>query len=187
MASERARALREGRRRAQFAKFGLVQLNLIPLVDTFVAIVFFSLTAATVGDLAPILNGVTLPQAKVGAAAHQELTLGVSSRPAQVIFNGRPVMSVNEAATATSNVDNQPLVVPRLFAALKSAADSIRQANGVSPNESVTTPLAIQGDKTMRYDLLQRLLQTARLAGFRSVTLQVQRATEQGAAPTVTM
>ncbi len=187
MASERARALREGRRRAMFQKFGLVQLNLIPLVDTFVAIVFFSLVAATVGDLAPILNGVTLPQAKVGAAAHQELTLGVSSRPAQVIFNGRPLMSVSAAAAAVSNVENQPLVVPQLYAALKTTADSIRQANGTSPNESVTTPLAIQGDKTMRYDLLQRLLQSARLAGFRTITLQVQRATEQGAAPTVTM
>ena len=187
MASERARALREGRRRAMFQKFGLVQLNLIPLVDTFVAIVFFSLVAATVGDLAPILNGVTLPQAKVGAAAHQELTLGVSSRPAQVIFNGRPLMSVSAAASAVSNVENQPLVVPQLYAALKTTADSIRQANGTSPNESVTTPLAIQGDKTMRYDLLQRLLQTARLAGFRTITLQVQRATEQGEAATVTM
>jgi biopolymer transport protein ExbD len=187
MASERARALREGRRRAMFQKFGLVQLNLIPLVDTFVAIVFFSLVAATVGDLAPILNGVTLPQAKVGAAAHQELTLGVSSKPAQVVFNGRPLMSVSAAASAVSNVENQPLVVPQLYSALKTAADSIRQANGVSQNESVTTPLAIQGDKTMRYDLLQRLLQSARLAGFRTITLQVQRATEQGAAPTVTM
>jgi hypothetical protein len=39
----------------------------------------------------------------------------------------------------------------------------------------------------MRYDLLQRLLQTARIAGFRTITLQVQRATEQGDAATVTM
>jgi biopolymer transport protein ExbD len=70
---------------------------------------------------------------------------------------------------------------------LKLAADSIRQASGTSPNESVTTPLAIQGDKTMRYDLLQRILQSARLAGFRQITLQVQRTTEQGQATTVTM
>ena len=187
MPSERARALREGRRRAQFQKFRLVQLNLIPLVDTFVAIVFFSLTAATVGDLAPVLNGVSLPQAKVGAAAHQEITLGVSSRPAAIVFNGRQLMSVSAAAQATSNVPDQPLVVPQLYTVLKSAADSIRTANGTSQNESITTPLAIQGDRTMRYDLLQRLLMTARLAGFRNVTLQVQRVTEQGQTTTVTM
>ena len=42
MLTERTRAIREGRRRTQFQKFHLVQLNLIPLVDTFVAIVFFS-------------------------------------------------------------------------------------------------------------------------------------------------
>jgi len=187
MASERMRAIREGRRRSQFQKFRLVQLNLIPLVDTFVAIVFFSLTAATVGDLAPILTGVSLPLAKVGAPAHQELTLGVSSRPAAIVFNGRPLMSVTAAATATSNYPEQPLVVPQLYTALKTVADSIRGANGIGQNESVKTPLAIQGDKTMRYDLLQRLLQTARLAGFRTITLQVQRAAENGQATTVTM
>lgn len=187
MMSERTRAIREARRRSQFQKFRLVQLNLIPLVDTFVAIVFFSLTAATVGDLAPVLQGVSLPQARVGAPAHQELTLGVSSRPAAILFNGRQLMSVNAAAQATSNNPDQPLVVPQLYSALKTAADSIRQASGTSPNESVTTPLAIQGDSTMRYDLLQRILQSARLAGFRQITLQVQRATEQGQATTVTM
>jgi biopolymer transport protein ExbD len=187
MLSERTRAIREGRRRSQFQKFRLVQLNLIPLVDTFVAIVFFSLTAATVGDLAPILTGVSLPQAKVGAPAHQELTLGVSSRPATLVFNGKALMSVSAAAQATSNYPDQPLVVPQLYSALKTAADSIRRVNGTSPNESVTIPLAIQGDKTMRYDLLQRILQSARLAGFRQITLQVQRTTEQGQATTVTM
>ena len=102
MLTERTRAIREGRRRTQFQKFHLVQLNLIPLVDTFVAIVFFSLTAATVGDLAPILTGVTLPQAKVGAPAHQELTLGVSSRPAAIVFNGRQLMSVDRSCIRCS-------------------------------------------------------------------------------------
>ena len=43
----RARAAREGRRAAQFAKFRMTELNLVPLVDTFVAIVFFSLLTYT--------------------------------------------------------------------------------------------------------------------------------------------
>lgn len=187
MASERARAMRESRRKAQFSKFRLVQLNLIPLVDTFVAIVFFSLTAATVGDLAPVVKGVDLPSTKVGGAAHQEVTLGVSSQPAAILFQGKNVMSASAAANATSNVAGQPLLVPQLYTVLKASADSIRQANGQDANAAVATPLAIQADKTMRYDLLQRLLMSARMAGFGKITLQVQRETEQGAAPTVTM
>lgn len=187
MLSERHRALRENQRRAQFAKFRMIQLNLVPLVDTFVAIVFFSLTAATVGELAPVLSGVDLPSAKVGMPAHQELTLGVSSRPEAIVYNGRPVMSVTAAAAATSTDPSQPLLVPQLFTLLKATADSIRRNNSLGQDESVEVPLAIQGDRTMRYDLLQRLLQTARLAGFRKITLQVRRATEQGNPPTVTM
>jgi biopolymer transport protein ExbD len=187
MASDRARALREGRRKAQFAKFHFVQLNLVPLVDTFVAIVFFSLTAATVGELAPVLNGVQLPEAKVGLPAHQELTLGVSSRPAAIMFNGHQVMSAQAAATAPSKNPDQPLIVPQLLTVMQAAADSLRKANGTAADRPLGVPLAIQGDRSMRYDLLQRLLQTARLAGFQRITLQVRHATEQGSAPTVTM
>lgn len=187
MASERARSMREGRRKAQFAKFRLVQLNLVPLVDTFVAIVFFSLTAATVGDLAPVLNGVDLPTTKIGGAAHQEMTLGVSSKPGAIVFNGHNVMSAAAAATAPSNYPGQPLVVPQLLTAMRVSSDSVRKATGRDANGPVGIPLAIQGDKTMPYHLLQRLLMTARAAGFTQITLQVQRETEQGAAPTVTM
>jgi biopolymer transport protein ExbD len=187
MASERARMLRESRRKAQFAKFRLIQLNLVPLVDTFVAIVFFSLTAAVVGELAPVLNGVELPEARVGQPARQELTLGVSSRPGAVVFNGRSVMSPAAAATAISNVPEQPLIVPQLLTVMRAAADSIRQANGLAATAQLGVPLAIQGDRTMRYDLLQRLIQTARWAGFQRITLQVRRSTEQGSAPAVSM
>jgi biopolymer transport protein ExbD len=171
----RAKSMRETRRVQQFAKFRLVQLNLVPLVDTFVSIVFFALTTATVGELAPIVNGVALPETKVGAPAHQELTLGVASNPASIIYNNQPVMSVAQAASATSNFPGQPLAIPALYSRLKASADSIRQQNGTAADESVETPLAIQGDQTMRYDLLSRVLQTARLAGFKNVTLQVKR------------
>ena len=186
MASERAKAMRAARRTAAFAKFRMVELNLVPLVDTFVSIVFFALTAATVGELAPVLAGVTLPEASVGVPAHQEVTLGVASSPAQIVFNGTPLMSVQQAANATSNVPAQPLLIPELYTRLKASVDSIRQNANVDQNTSVDTRLAIQGDKTMRYDLLQRLLQTARLAGFRNITLQVHRvgSPEGGAAPT---
>lgn len=169
----RAASMREQRRVQQFAKFRFVQLNLIPLVDTFVSIVFFALTTATVGELAPIVNGVSLPEARVGSPAHQQLTLAVASNPASIIYNNRPVMTVGQAASAVSNYPGQPLAIPALYARLKTSVDSIRKQNNVAADESVETPLAIQGDQTMRYDLLSRVLQTARLAGFRNVTLQV--------------
>ena len=168
----RGKVARESRRAAQFAKFRLTELNLIPLVDTFVSIVFFALTTAAVGELAPIVKGVSLPESAVGNPAMRELTIGVGS---QVTVAGRPIMSVQEAAASRSNNPGQPLLIPELFAALKATADSLRQATNVGADQSVQTKLAIQGDRTMRYDLLSRVLQTARLAGFRNVTLQVNR------------
>ena len=166
----RARAARLARRAAQFNKFRLIQLNLVPLVDTFVSVVFFTLVTATVGELAPVVTGVTLPDSRVGATALQQLTLGIGP---QVTLGGRPVMATLDAAQVKSTDPAQPLLIPPLYAALRAKADSIRTLRSTPANQSVDAPLAIQADRTMRYDLLSRVMQTARLAGFRNLTLQV--------------
>ncbi|HUQ84387.1 MAG TPA: biopolymer transporter ExbD [Gemmatimonadaceae bacterium] len=175
----RARAARLARRAAQFNKFRLIQLNLVPLVDTFVSVVFFSLVTATVGELAPIVPGVNLPESRVGQPALQQITLGIGP---QVTLGGRAVMSTLDAAQAQSDNPAQPLMIPPLYAALRAKADSIRAQRRVAGTESVDAPLAIQADRTMRYDLLSRVMQTARLAGFRNVTLQVNRVGDATAA-----
>ncbi len=45
---------------------------------------------------------------------------------------------------------------------------------------SIQTPLAIQGDREVRYNLMSRIIVSARYAGFRSVTLQVTRTAAAG-------
>jgi len=168
----RARAARLARRAAFFNKFRLIQLNLVPLVDTFVSVVFFTLTTATVGELAPVIAGINLPESRVGQPALQQLTLGIGP---QVTVAGRAVMTTLEAAQSRSNDPAQPLVIPVLYAVLRTKADSIRAFRSTPVTQSIDTPLAIQADRTMRYDLLSRVMQTARLAGFRNLTLQVNR------------
>ncbi len=170
----RAKAAREHRRTLQFNKFRLVELNLVPLVDTFVSIVFFALTSAAVGELAPVAAGVRLPTSRVGSSALQELTVAIGA-PGITVGTTR-VMSYQDAAAAQSNVPGQPLVIPQLYSALKLHADSLRTSGNVPVTESVREKLAIQGDRTMRYDMLSRIVQTARLAGFRNISLQVNRA-----------
>ncbi len=169
----RATVARESRRAQQFAKFKLVELNLVPLVDTFVSIVCFSLTTATVGELTPVVAGVTLPVASVGANALQQITLGIGP---QVTLAGKPVMSLREAAAAQSNVKGEPLIIPQLYTVLKAKSDSIRAEKNTAQDQSIDTPLAVQGDKTVRYDLLSRVMHTAQWAGFKNISLQVERA-----------
>jgi biopolymer transport protein ExbD len=177
----RARAAREARRAAQFRKFKLTELNLVPLVDTFVSIVFFALTTATVGELIPVMPGVTLPDSRIGASALQQVTLGIGS---QIMLGTQPIMNTADAASAQSDLPGQPLEIPQLYAVLKTRADSLRQAKGTPASDPVAQPLAIQGDRTMRYDLLSRVMQTARLAGFKNISLEVKRDQGAEAAPT---
>ena len=172
MAMTRAREQRRLRRVKQFGKFRVTQLNLVPLVDTFVSIVFFALTTSTVGELAPIVPGVTLPQSSVGVNALSQLTVGIG---ANVTVANRLVMTTAAAAASASDDPSQPLKIPALYGELKQLADSLRGARGLASTADIDMPLAIQGDKTMRFDLLSRFMQTARLAGFRRISLQVQR------------
>ncbi len=130
----RARAARLARRAAQFNKFRLVQLNLVPLVDTFVSVVFFTLVTATVGELAPVVRGVNLPESRVGQPALQQITLGIGP---QVTLAGRPVMSTLEAAQARSDNPAQPLLIPPLYAALRAKADSIRALRRIPNGQSI--------------------------------------------------
>ena len=164
------RDARAARRAAQFAKFRITELNLVPLVDTFVSIVFFALTSATVGELAPVAAGVRLPEASVGGSALQQLTLGVGR---DITLGGNRVIGTIEAAQAVSTDPTQPLLIPQLFTALKASGDSIKTAHALTADQPINAPLAIQADKSMRYDLLARLMQTARLAGFKNISLQV--------------
>ena len=167
----RAREARAARRAAQFAKFRVTELNLVPLVDTLVSIVFFAITTQTVGELSQVIPGVNLPSSIVGTAAHDQLTLGISS--STIMLGDQVVMGTGQAASVASNMPDQPLVIPPLFVVLKNKADSIRVANDIPQGQSVTTPLAIQGDKEMPYVLMSRMIQTARVAGFNTLTLQV--------------
>ena len=169
----RAREMRAQRRAAQFAKFRITELNLVPLVDTFVSIVFFALTTSTVGELAPVVTGVNLPSSRVGQVAHQQLTLGISA--SRLTLGEKTIMGTGQAAQARSTDPAQPLVIPQLYAVLKATADSIRKEQKLAADKQVETLLAIQGDKQVRYDLMSRLIQTARVAGFRRLSLQVNR------------
>ncbi|MBX9929390.1 MAG: biopolymer transporter ExbD [Gemmatimonadaceae bacterium] len=176
----RMRDARQARRAATFAKFRVTQLNLVPLVDTFVSIVFFALTTQTVGELAPVVPGVNLPETSVGTTAFSQLTLGVG---ATVTLAGRPVMSTLDAATAASDDPEQPLLIPLLHREMRRMADSLRTARGLARDAALDVPLAIQGDRTMRYDLLSRFMQTARSAGFTRISLQVQYAAPETRGP----
>ena len=177
-AHSRGKAMREARRAAQFAKFRLIHLNLVPLVDTFVSIVFFALTTQTLGAVAPVVRGVNLPESSLQTPAAERLTLGVSTERVMI---GRgeemtTVMSTVQAAQQASTDPSQPLVIPSLLAALQERASAIRTATGTPANQSVEEALAIQAERQLRYDVLARVIQTARVAGFRNVTLQVLRA-----------
>ncbi len=184
-ATSRGKAMREARRAAQFSKFRLINLNLVPLVDTFVSIVFFALTTQTLGAVAPVVGWVNLPESTFEAPAQERLTLGVS-RQKVVIGQGEEftdVMSTSQAAAQPSSDPAQPLVIPGLYAALRQRADSIRAADDVPATQSVETTLAVQAEKTMRYDLLARVIQTARVAGFKNLTLQVLHADDASGEP----
>lgn len=181
MASQsRASSARESRRVSQFAKFRAVELSLIPLVDVFISLVFFMLLTQT-QSVTPVAPGVRLPEARTGAEAPERITIGIGSQPAQITIDGQVLMTVQQAAAVRSEDPSQPLLIPQLLGTLRQKADSVRRVGNIGRDRSVDVQVAIHGDRTMRYDLLARIMQSARHAGFRNITLQVLRSEEGGA------
>lgn len=172
----RGAVARDAHRARLRERFRTTELNLVPLVDTFVSIVFFALTAATVGELTPVARGVTLPISRVGADALQELTIGVSG--SGVTVGTRLVVEPGAMPIPAEERDGARRELPALGVALRAAADSIRGARGLPGRAPVPVPLAIHGDRATRYATLARVMHTARLAGFVQLTLQVAREDE---------
>ena len=181
----RARAADRLRHAAHPSNARLIHLNLVPLVGTFASLAFFALATAKDARLAtredPVDRSVGQPAEGVGRTSRSQLTVGIGR---EITVDGRPLMATMDAVGARFTDPSQPQLIPILYVTLRRTADSIRTANRLVAESPVVAPLAIRADPTTRYDLLARVMHTARLAGFRSLTLQVDRMYDAVPAPT---
>lgn len=164
--SMRARRMARHHRR----QGSLPKLNLVSLMDIFTILVFFLLVNSAEVEVLSRDRDIELP-ASVADQQPQESLLLVVGRE-QILVNGRPVASVEEALTSGEE---------RIGGLAEELALRAGRAQPLSPEEqAVGRAITIMGDKSIPYRLLKKIMATCADSDYRDIALAVDQAAGAG-------
>lgn len=132
-------------------------LNLIALMDVFTILVFFFLVHST--DGAPQAHSELLNLPESVADQQPRDTLVVTITRDSILLAGEPIVTVDDAMGATGEG------IEALLAALQTQLAAITEAEA--------RELTIMGDKTIPFEVLNRVMRTCTLAGYGNISLSV--------------
>jgi biopolymer transport protein TolR len=166
MISSRARRMMEHHLRNRAAG----ELNLIPMIDILSVLVSFLLVYSTEVEIVQNSLNIEIPESIV--TAKPRATLVVMLTKDELFVQGERVASIAEV-----RADSTPT-----FAPLKKVLERPRIISGDAEEEREVTVMA---DKSLPYELLKKVMQTATESGFGQIsfaTIEKDTALEAGAA-----
>jgi len=157
--SMRARRMaRHHRRQSQLPK-----LNLVSLMDIFTILVFFLLVNSSEVEVLSRDRDIELPASVADQQPQEGLLLVVGQD--QILVNGRPVASVEEAlASGQERIEG-------LAQELALRAERARPLN--TEEQRVGRAITIMGDKSIPYRLLKKIMATCADSDYRDIALAV--------------
>jgi len=161
-------------------------LNLVALMDVFTILVFFFLVHST--DSAPQEYGelVNLPESVADQLPRDTPVLMIT--PDNILLQGEQVVAV-DAVMQTSGGRIKALYTALQVQLASDAAEGVAEsvAEGITESavaglvESSDRELTIMGDRSIPFELLNRVMHTCTQAGFGNISLSVlQRSTGAG-------
>ncbi len=163
--SKRVKRMQRHHRRSK----SLPGFNMISLMDIFTILVFFLLVNSSEVEVLPNAKGIELPESVAEISPRESVVVMVTD--AEVLVQGKPVISVKQASKAGS-VDIAPLK-----RALLGEADK----RPVKSKKVAAREVTIMGDKEIPYNLLKKVMLSCTRAGFSKISLSViQKARQQG-------
>lgn len=145
-------------------------LNLTSMVDMFCIILVFLLVSYSVTDtaLAPP-KGMVLPSSISRALPETSVKIAIGLD--QITLEDRPVVALNQGKLNAQDV--QGLVIFPLYRELKAFASQHQDAK--SSGQKVERRLILQGDKSIPFDTLKRVMFTAGQAEYEGFRFTVMR------------
>ena len=145
----------------QFAK-----PQMTSLVDVLTVLVFFLLkNFSSEGDIVTQTKNLELPMSSSKAKPEQMLNISISSK--HILVEGTPVALVAEEQERGGND------IPGLARFLEDKRKQTEEISEYDKNVSFSGKLVIQGDKSIPYWLLQKVLATCGDNGYSSFSLAV--------------
>lgn len=162
------------RRRRQETARRWPTLNLVALMDVFTILVFFFLVHST--ESTPLAQGerVNLPESI--AAQQPRDTPVITITPHSILLEGETVIATATAMQSSKSGIPALQTALQSQASLHSAQDKDAEFTGRAARE-----LTIMGDRTIPFELLNRVMHSCTQAGYGNISLSVlQRATGAG-------
>ncbi|HKP96794.1 MAG TPA: biopolymer transporter ExbD [Fibrobacteria bacterium] len=152
------------KRRKGMEEFAKPQMT--SLVDVLTVLVFFLLkNFSTEGDIVTQTKNLELPESSSKAKPEQMLNISISAR--HILAEGTPVALVSEEQERGGND------IPGLARFLEDKRKQTEEIAEFDKNVSFSGKLTIQGDRTIPYWLLQKVLATCGDNGYSSFSLAV--------------
>jgi biopolymer transport protein ExbD len=158
-------------RQRRLALMKPVYLNLTSMVDMFTIIVVFLLVSYSVSDVAlappkdvrlPVSSSSTLPF----------ISLKVVVSPRAIMIEDRPVVALNQGKLRQDDV--QGMVIYPLYRELKAImVEREKSVEGVANAKPVDRKVVLQGDRSIPFDTVKRILFTAGQAEYDGFRLSV--------------
>ncbi len=164
------RARRMARHHRRMSK--LPKLNLVSLMDIFTILVFFLLVNSAEVEVLSRDKNIELPASVADQQPDESLLLVVGGE--QILVNGRPVASVNDAMT------QQEDEIPGLAEELAFRAERARPLT--EAETEIGRPITIMGDKDIPYQLLKKVMATCAATDYRDISLAVDQQVASGGA-----
>lgn len=159
MSSLRARRMARNHRRMQRP----ARLNLVALMDIFTILVLFLMVNNGDVEVLQSDKNIALPESVSEQRPEESLTIKVS--PENILVQGRPVSSVEEALAL------EEMLIPSLQAELQHHA--LRAGPLPEERQDRGRSVIVMADETMPYQLLQRIMSTCSEEDFRDISLAV--------------
>ena len=145
-------------------------LNLVALMDVFTILVFFFLVHSADSTPQSYSELVKLPESTADEQPRD--TPVVTITPDNILLEGEAVVAIATAMQASSGA------IPALQAALQNHHVTDEQAQATANAER---ELTIMGDRTIPFQLLNKVMHTCTQAGYGNISLSVlQRASSAG-------
>lgn len=151
------------------------ELNLIPMIDILSVLVSFLLVYSTEVELVQNTKGIEIPESIVTAKPRE--TVVVMLTRDELLVQGEPVASIAELRASQDAV----------FAPLKQILERPRViGREMSSREAAEREVTVMADKTLPYEVLKKVMQTATSADFGRIsfaTIEKDKALPAGALP----
>ncbi|HHL40023.1 MAG TPA: hypothetical protein ENJ37_05915 [Deltaproteobacteria bacterium] len=168
----RARSVSRNRRRR--SRLAAAALTLTSMMDMFTIILLFLLKSYSAeGEIYTMHPSLTLPVSISTEKPRLKLLIQLTSK--HILIEGEPVVTVAEALRDFKPKTDDPehLLIRPLLAALDRNTEKVEFIARTNPDVKFTGEVMIQGDRSIPFALLEKVMYTCGQAGYYDISLAV--------------